>query len=98
MRDLLRGALIGLGRPAGKLPTARRRQDGRRVAVPLLGSGCRTFSKDIASDIVASEAASWLLLGRGNGDNLDVRWRVGSANEDGTRRREQGLGGGDRMA
>jgi hypothetical protein len=63
---------------------AGRRQDGRRVAVPLLGSGCRAFPKDVALDVVVSEAASWLLLGCGTGDDLNVRRRVESANVDST--------------
>ncbi len=98
MRDLLRGALTGLGQPVGGPPAAGRRQDGRRVAVPLLGSRCRAFCKDVTLDVMALEAALWLLSGRGNSDNLDVRRQVGSSNKDGARRREQGFSGGDRMA
>ena len=37
-----------------------RRQDCRRVAVPLLGSGCRAFSKNVAVDVLALEATSLL--------------------------------------
>ena len=50
--------------------------------MPLLGSGCRAFPKDVASDVAASEAASWLLSGR-TGDDDDVERRAaGNANED----------------
>jgi hypothetical protein len=98
MQDLLRGVLVGLGWPAGGLPTAVRRQDGRRVAMPLLGYGCRAFPKGVALDIVVLEAASWLLLGRSNGNDLNVGRRVGSANKDSARLWEQGFGNGDWMA
>jgi hypothetical protein len=37
------------------------RRECRRVAVPLLGAGCRAFPKDVALDVAAHEAASWLL-------------------------------------
>jgi len=33
---------------------------GKRVAVPLLGAGCRAFPKEIALDVAAIESASWL--------------------------------------
>jgi len=33
---------------------------GKRVALPLLGAGCRAFPKDIALDVAAIESASWL--------------------------------------
>jgi hypothetical protein len=98
MRDLLRGALVGLGHSAGGQPAARRRQDSRRVAMPLMGSGCRAFPKDVALDVVVLEAASWLLSGRGDGDDLNVGRRVGSTNKDNARQREHRFGGGDRMA
>ena len=32
----------------------------RRVAVPLLGAGCRAFPKEIALEVAATESASWL--------------------------------------
>jgi hypothetical protein len=76
-RDSLRGALVGLGRPRAVGGGA----GGRRVAVPLLGSGCRAFPKDVASDVAASEAASWLLSRRG--DDAGVGRRAGTADEDG---------------
>ena len=33
----------------------------RRIAVPLLGAGCRGFPKHIALDIAANESSSWLV-------------------------------------
>ena len=33
---------------------------GKRVALPLLGAGCRAFPKEIALDVAAIESASWL--------------------------------------
>ena len=33
---------------------------GKRVAVPLLGAGCRDFPTDIALEVAAIESASWL--------------------------------------
>ncbi len=33
----------------------------QRVAVPLLGAGCRDFPKDVALEVAALESASWLL-------------------------------------
>ena len=75
--------LVGLGWPAGSPPAAGRRQDCRKVAVSLLGFGCRAFPKDVMLVIMALEAASWLLSGCGNGGNLNVgRW-AGSTNKDG---------------
>eukprot|EP00578_Thalassiosira_sp_NH16_P029723 CAMPEP_0181076506 /NCGR_PEP_ID=MMETSP1071-20121207/456_1 /TAXON_ID=35127 /ORGANISM="Thalassiosira sp., Strain NH16" /LENGTH=358 /DNA_ID=CAMNT_0023157693 /DNA_START=180 /DNA_END=1256 /DNA_ORIENTATION=+ len=35
-------------------------QQIQRVAVPLLGSGCRDFPKDVALEVAALESASWL--------------------------------------
>jgi hypothetical protein len=56
MRRLLVRGLVRSGKPpfvaAGGGPGG-----GRRVAVPLLGSGCRAFPKDVAADVAASEAA-----------------------------------------
>ena len=70
MRDSLRRLLVWLGR-SGNPPNAGGRPGGRRVAVPLLGSGCRAFPRDVASDVAASEAASWLLSVRGDDYDLD---------------------------
>ena len=50
--------------------------------MPLLGSGCRAFPKDVASDVAASEAASWLLSGRAGDDDDVERRAAGNANED----------------
>lgn len=36
------------------------RKTGKRVALPLLGAGCRAFPKDIALEVAAIESASWL--------------------------------------
>ena len=33
----------------------------QRIAVPLLGAGCRDFPKDVALEVAALESASWLL-------------------------------------
>lgn len=59
----LRRALewCGLGaRPPSARPTFAPPINGR-VAVPLLGAGCRAFPRDVALDVAASEGASWLL-------------------------------------
>ena len=70
--------LVGLGRPVGGPPAARRRQDCRRVVVP---SGCRAFPKDVALVVVALEVASRLLSGCGDDNNLNVGRQSESANE-----------------
>ncbi len=66
--------------------------------MPLLGSGCRAFPKEVALDVVALEAALWLLSEHGDGNDLDIGRRVGSANKDSAQQREQGFSGGDWMA
>jgi hypothetical protein len=70
-------------------------QEGGRAPAGIRMQGLR---QSVASDNVASKAALWLLSGHGNGVDLNVRRRVGSANKDGARQREQGFGGGDWMA
>ena len=77
MQDLLRGALVGLGWPAGRPPTTGKRQDCRKVAVPLLGSRCRVFPKNVMLVVVALEAALWLLLGCGEANNRGIGRRAG---------------------
>lgn len=51
-------SLLGLGK-------YRHRQQlihgSQRVAVPLLGAGCRDFPKHVALEVAAMESASWLL-------------------------------------
>ena len=60
----MRNALRSLLRPTVHRPAGR--FGSRRVAVPLLGAGCRAFPKDVAIDVAASEGASWLSrAGRG---------------------------------
>ena len=45
--------LLGLHKPStNKL--------GKRVAVPLLGAGCRDFPNHVAMDVAALESAAWL--------------------------------------
>lgn len=86
MRDSLRRSLVGGLARSGGHPVAADGGGpgggGRRVAVPLLGSGCRAFPKDVASDVAASEAASWLLSGRAGDDDDVERRAAGNANED----------------
>jgi len=36
------------------------RKTGKRVVLPLLGTGCRAFPKEIALEVAAIESASWL--------------------------------------
>ena len=45
-------------------------QHGQRVALPLLGAGCRDFPKDVALEVAALESASWLLS-----DSKEVEYR-----------------------
>ncbi|KAL9178870.1 hypothetical protein ACHAXT_011843 [Thalassiosira profunda] len=46
--------LVGInGNPAERMAN-------RRVAVPLLGAGCRAFPKDVALDAAALESTAWL--------------------------------------
>jgi len=47
-----------------------------RVAVPLLGAGCRGFPVDVASEIAAQQSASWLC-----GDMNDGEFRKESQNQ-----------------
>lgn len=56
----MRNALRSLLRPTVHRPADRFGSSSRRVAVPLLGAGCRAFPKDVAIDVAASEGAYWL--------------------------------------
>mmetsp|Transcript_25333 Transcript_25333/g.45684 ORF Transcript_25333/g.45684 Transcript_25333/m.45684 type:complete len:372 (-) Transcript_25333:261-1376(-) len=47
--------LFGFGKPPTSTHPMR-----QRVAVPLMGAGCRAFPKDLALEIAALESASWL--------------------------------------
>lgn len=49
-------SLIGLGKHRRKQSS-----QSQRVAVPLLGAGCRDFPKPVALEVAALESASWLL-------------------------------------
>lgn len=44
---------IGLGKPSFQ-------PENRRIAVPLLGAGCRGFPTDVALDVAAKESVFWL--------------------------------------
>lgn len=50
-------AMLGLGTYHHSQQSIR----SQRVAVPLLGAGCRDFPKDVALEVAALESASWLL-------------------------------------
>ena len=50
-------SMLGLGKCSHNQQSIR-----KRVAVPLLGAGCRDFPKDVALEVAAMESASWLLL------------------------------------
>jgi hypothetical protein len=45
--------ILGFGKPYTQ-------QLEKRLAVPLMGSGCRAFPKDIAVEVAALESTSWL--------------------------------------
>lgn len=53
-------SLLGLG---SKYRDQQQSVHSQRVAVPLLGAGCRDFPKDVALEVAALESASWLLSG-----------------------------------
>ena len=50
-------SMLGLGKYSHNQQSIR----SHRVAVPLLGAGCRDFPKDVALEVAALESASWLL-------------------------------------
>ena len=50
-------SMLGLGKCRHNQQSLR----SQRVAVPLLGAGCRDFPKDVALEVAAMESASWLL-------------------------------------
>mmetsp|Transcript_32161 Transcript_32161/g.58950 ORF Transcript_32161/g.58950 Transcript_32161/m.58950 type:complete len:163 (+) Transcript_32161:359-847(+) len=58
--------LFGFGKPYNSAATTtshhkqQHQQRTRRMAVPLLGAGCRDFPKEVALDVAALEGASWL--------------------------------------
>ncbi|KAL3816451.1 hypothetical protein ACHAXA_001033 [Cyclostephanos tholiformis] len=74
MRNSMRRLLLPR-RPKGHSPTSAdvvlSRRVNMRVAVPLLGAGCRAFPKDVALDVAANEAASWLLSSSRGSENKD---------------------------
>ena len=51
-------SILGFGKYRHNQQTMHHSQ---RVAVPLLGAGCRDFPKDVALEVAALESASWLL-------------------------------------
>ena len=59
---------------------ANKRRSRRRVAVPLLGAGCRAFPKEISLEVAATEGASWLSDESQSSDEGVIK----DKNEDGT--------------
>ncbi|KAK1744399.1 hypothetical protein QTG54_004932 [Skeletonema marinoi] len=51
-------SFLGMGKYRHNNQQSRHSQ---RMAVPLLGAGCRDFPKDVALEVAALESASWLL-------------------------------------
>ena len=50
-------SMLGLGKCSHNQQSIR----SQRVAVPLLGAGCRDFPKDVTLEVAALESVSWLL-------------------------------------
>lgn len=48
-------AMLGLGESSST------QLSEKRLAVPLLGAGCRDFPKDVAIEVAASESAAWIM-------------------------------------
>jgi hypothetical protein len=58
--------------------------------VPLLGAGCRAFPRDVALDVVAKEASSWLLASSNVGGGMVVEEITNDYDDDDDDEEEEG--------